>query len=105
MICEVATDGQHAFDLLEKPRVTFPSVIFLDINMPRMDGIECLRRLKSHPLFHQIPVFIYTTSLQKGIEELCKSVGAAGCTVKYSKLDDLLIYLKTVLRPFFEVLC
>lgn len=103
IICEVASDGQFAIDMLEK-KMILPFVIFLDINMPRMDGLNCLKKLKSHHFLCQIPVYIYTTSLQKGVDELCRSIGAAGCTVKYSRLNDLLSYMKNIINPIFSVL-
>ncbi len=43
----------------DKPR---PDLILLDLNMPRMDGMETLRKIKSDPLFKRIPVIVLTTS-------------------------------------------
>ena len=39
-----------------------PRYIFLDLNMPASNGKFCLKKLKSHPIYASIPVFIYTTS-------------------------------------------
>lgn len=63
----VAKDG---VDALEKLRGTngqaklnpFPRVIMLDINMPRMNGIEFLKELRADPRFHNLIVFIFTGS-------------------------------------------
>ena len=62
-------DGEELFDYLERrgkyaelansPR---PSLILLDLNMPRKDGREALREIKSHPEFRKIPVIVLTTS-------------------------------------------
>lgn len=64
---DVARDG---IDALEKLRGTngqiklhpFPRVIMLDIDMPRMNGIEFLRELRADPLFHHLIVFMFTSS-------------------------------------------
>jgi len=62
-------DGEELFDYLERrgkyaelansPR---PSLILLDLNMPRKDGREALREIKSNPEFRKIPVIVLTTS-------------------------------------------
>lgn len=57
----LSKDGQEALEILnlQKPP---PDFIFLDINMPRMNGIECLVKLKSDDRFKTIPVIIYSTT-------------------------------------------
>lgn len=62
-------DGEELMDFLlrrgkyengkDAPR---PSMILLDLNMPRKDGREVLKEIKSHPKFHSIPVIVLTTS-------------------------------------------
>ncbi|AAF09988.1 MULTISPECIES: response regulator [Deinococcus] len=62
----VVRDGVEALDfLLRKPpyeQVPRPDVILLDINMPRMNGLELLTKLKTDPHLMTIPVFMLTTS-------------------------------------------
>jgi len=62
----VARDGHIALDMLLKvhpyeDQVT-PDLILLDINLPKMDGIEVLNQVKSHPTLKRIPVIMLTTS-------------------------------------------
>jgi CheY-like chemotaxis protein len=65
-----AADGQEALEILKEQRTNFPDIIFLDLNMPRMDGKECLVQIKKDPVLQSIPVIMYTTSCQsKDIEE------------------------------------
>jgi len=59
-------DGQKGMDFLNKideyataPR---PDLIFLDLNMPRMNGYEFLETIKANPMFNDIPVVVLTTS-------------------------------------------
>jgi len=57
-----AIDGQDALEMLRGQVIERPMVILLDINMPRMNGIEFLRELRSEPEFSRIPVHVVTTS-------------------------------------------
>lgn len=92
--CSTAENGRDALDKLS--RVTFiPDLIFLDLNMPRMDGKECLRKLKENALLRNIPVIIYTTSSQsKDIEETMEA-GAIKFITKPLNVNDL----EKILRP------
>jgi CheY-like chemotaxis protein len=61
---QVARDGEEALQYMERwekgePR---PVVILLDLNMPKINGLEVLRIIKSHPDFKTIPIVILTTS-------------------------------------------
>ncbi|MFK7890543.1 MAG: response regulator [Granulosicoccus sp.] len=61
-----ATDGEDALEILKppnnKPLVTPPFIVLLDINMPRMNGFELLDALHSDPALFNVPVYILTTS-------------------------------------------
>ena len=59
--CLVAGSGMEALALLHD-QTTLPDYIFLDINMPVMDGKECLTELKQNSKFREIPVIIYSTT-------------------------------------------
>jgi CheY-like chemotaxis protein len=61
----VAGDGEEALALLDQDR-ELPCLILLDINMPRMNGIETLKRLKACPRLRRIPVVMLTTSKDAG---------------------------------------
>jgi CheY-like chemotaxis protein len=60
----VATDGRYALDLLQKPDPTQdpPSVVLLDLNLPRMGGLDFLAHLRQDPQLCGLPVFVLTTS-------------------------------------------
>ena len=57
-------DGEAALDYLFGDRAQFPlpDVVFLDWRLPRLDGVEVLRQLKSHPETAHLPVVVLTTS-------------------------------------------
>ncbi|KMP11398.1 hypothetical protein UR09_02100 [Candidatus Nitromaritima sp. SCGC AAA799-A02] len=60
-------DGEQLLKGLQDPEKVFgsviePTVVFLDLNMPGMDGIQALKEIKSHPNLCHIPIVILTTS-------------------------------------------
>lgn len=63
---EVARDGEEALAWIPRwdAGAPTPAVILLDINMPRVGGLEVLQRLKSHPRYRTIPIVILTTSAE-----------------------------------------
>jgi CheY-like chemotaxis protein len=82
-----AFNGEEALDLLlgrngaEAIR-PLPEVILLDLNMPRMNGIEFLTELRSTPLFEDIPVFITTTSSMDVDRLSADKLGVSGYILK-----------------------
>lgn len=91
--CLIAGSGMEALALL-KNQVPLPDYIFLDINMPMMDGKQCLRALKSMPEFEGIPVIMYSTSTDSREIRECYMLGAEDFLIKphsYEKLVNDLI--------------
>ena len=56
-------DGVQLMELLSNQPYNLPDILFLDLNMPRKSGFECLTELKLHTVFNVIPVVIFSTSL------------------------------------------
>ncbi len=61
---EIATvsDGEELMEYLNHPGQKLPHILFLDLNMPRKSGIECLRLIRSQPVFRDMAIAIYSTS-------------------------------------------
>lgn len=61
---EVARDGEEALAYFSRwdAGEALPAVILLDINLPKVNGLEVLRQLKAHPRFRRIPVVVLTSS-------------------------------------------
>lgn len=83
----VATNGIEALDMLRgtegREKITpVPRIILLDINMPKMNGIEFLRELRSDPKLHAISVFIMTTSNDDKDKFDAYNLNVAGYIVK-----------------------
>ena len=87
-------DGKQAIrELIDKKTIT-PDLIFLDINLPRLSGWECLKQFKGEGHLNNIPIIIYSTSSQSKEKETASRLGAAGFI---TKPDDYL-ELKSVLQ-------
>ncbi len=57
-----AKDGVELLDLLSTKKRELPDVLFMDLNMPRKNGFECLAEIKSNAKLRQVPVVIFSTS-------------------------------------------
>lgn len=90
-----AWDGEEALDFifgLEKFSGTRtpdhpPKLIMLDINMPKVDGIEVLRKLKLNPHTKKIPVVMLTATKEDPVIRLCHQLGVNSYIVKPVKFD------------------
>jgi two-component system response regulator len=69
----------------DKERYPWPSLILLDLNMPRMDGREALQQLKEDPELRSIPVVILTTSKQE--EDMIKGYGLGAASFITKPVD------------------
>ncbi len=87
--CVAAQDGAEALGMLRAQEATLPDIIFLDLNMPRLNGQQCLSEIKKTRHLVHIPVIIYTTSRQqKDMDEL-KNLGAAQFITKPNTFDGI----------------
>lgn len=67
---EFVKDGVELMNYLNQPDVKLPQLLFLDLNMPRKNGLECLKEIKEKKEFADILIAIYSTSTsEKDIEE------------------------------------
>jgi len=67
-------DGERLISFLTKNVHQLPDVLFLDLNMPRKNGAECLIEIKLNDKLKQLPVIIYSTSLHEEVaDELYKN--------------------------------
>ncbi|WP_289024155.1 response regulator [uncultured Salegentibacter sp.] len=92
-----AQDGEMALDIL-KSNQSLPDIIFLDLNMPKMNGIEFLRNLKANDVLKYIPTVILTTSNNRKDVLECYRIGVSGYIIKPLKYDDYVTKIKAVLE-------
>lgn len=91
-----AETGAGVFDLLQKQQLK-PDLIFLDLNMPVMNGWQCLAKLKNSTLFASIPVIIYTTSNNPRDYQIAIDLQAHGLICKPSNPQTLSKVLNIVM--------
>jgi CheY-like chemotaxis protein len=93
---EVVRDGAEALDYIYKRGKftdhgeSLPCVILLDLKMPRMDGIEVLRQIKSDPAVRHIPVVMLTSSREEKDLVVSYDLGVNAFVVKPVDFDQFL---------------
>lgn len=92
---DYATSGQDALDNLEHYQ---PDVILLDVMMPKMDGIEVCRRLKSMDEWKHVPIIMVTSLSSKKDIALCLESGADDFISKPVDRNELGARIKSMLR-------
>jgi len=96
IVCHTASDGREALAILTENQIKKPNIIFLDINMPIMDGWQCLGKLKEHKDHKDIPVIIYSTSSYQRDIELALEGGAVCFFTKPSDYRELRSILRMI---------
>jgi|ERR1043165_4270470 CheY-like chemotaxis protein len=87
--CYTAMDGEEALQKLREALPTIPDLIFLDLNMPRINGKQCLLEIKKTDQLRNVPVIIYSTSSIKNEVEEVRKLGAAHFLTKPSSFGEL----------------
>lgn len=95
ILCLIAHSAEEAMQILSSD-IELPSYIFLDINMPKIDGNACLREIKNDKRLNRIPVIMYSTYTRRQDVETYKSL-SAGFLVKQNSFHELVAELKKVL--------
>lgn len=96
IVCHTASDGKEALAILSEKQIKKPSIIFLDINMPVMDGWQCLGRIKQDDYNKDIPVIMYSTSSYQRDIELALESGAFCFFTKPSDYRELRNILRLI---------
>lgn len=95
IICLIAKSAEEAMQILHSD-IELPSYIFLDINMPKVDGNACLKEIKKDPRLLRIPVIMYSTHTRTSDIETYKALNA-GFLVKQNSFYELVTELRKVL--------
>lgn len=94
----IASAGAAAVELLRSDTTFVPDYIFLDLNMPLMNGKQCLVELRKMPWLESTPIIIYSTSSDPRDIEETKQLGAADYIVKPSRFAALVDTLAETLQ-------
>jgi CheY-like chemotaxis protein len=90
-------EAQDGLEALEKVQMHSPSIVLMDYNMPRMDGIEACRRIKATPWLAKTPVLIYTGAFSEGLKAEALDAGADAFLTKPLLPKDILAALERFL--------
>lgn len=91
-----ATNGEEALEILNSGQ-KLPDIILLDLNMPRMSGIEFLEVVKDDIILKYLPTIILTTSENRADLLRCYQLGIAGYVIKPLKYEDYETKMKLLL--------
>ncbi len=78
-------DGAELMDYMNNEESLLPEILFLDLNMPKKNGIECLHEIKANPRFSNIAIAIYSTSSS---EEHIEETFVSGANIYIKKPND-----------------
>lgn len=92
-------DGVQLMEYLVNPANVLPEIIFLDLNMPRKSGMECLREIRSSDRLRHLSVAIYSTSSS---EQDIEDTFVAGANVYIRKPNDFTV-LKKILSDVVHI--
>lgn len=93
-----AVDGRDALEkLIEPGRTGTVHMLVTDLNMPNMDGIELIRRVRGESRYRFMPIVMLTTESQNAKKQEGKAAGATGWIVKPFKPEQLVAVVRKVL--------
>jgi len=91
-----ANNGEEALSFLRKEGF-MPEIILLDLNMPKLNGIDFLKILKSDDSLKRIPAIVFTTSNNPNDILECYRIGIAGYIIKPLKYEDYVVLVSKTL--------
>jgi CheY-like chemotaxis protein len=97
--CLTADDGIEAISMLTSTEEYTPDYIFLDVNMPKMNGIECLKQIKKMDRLVNTKIFMYSTTSESSVMKISKELGAEDFIIKPSQTS----LLKEKLSKIFHI--
>jgi two-component system, chemotaxis family, chemotaxis protein CheY len=89
-----AIDGQEALTKMTTQPI---HMLITDLNMPRLDGIELVKKVRALPQYKFMPIILLTTESQEDKKQAGKAAGATGWIIKPFKPEQLLGVVKKVL--------
>lgn len=95
-------DGEELMEFLMSAR-PLPSLILLDLNLPKKDGREALREIKAHPKLRTIPIVVLTTSINKEDIAYCYDSGANSYIAKPTEYGVMRDTIQTLKKYWFDV--
>ncbi|MFV8326349.1 response regulator [Flavobacterium sp. ZS1P14] len=98
----VAGNGVEALEMLDDKIIPLPKIIILDINMPKMNGIEFLKVLRENERLKNISVFVMTTSNEDSDKIKAYNLNVAGYILKPLSFEKFVVSVST-LNNFWQL--
>ena len=98
--CNLCRSGEVALQKLNDAEHPLPDLIFIDINMPGMNGYDVLVALKASERLRHIPAVIYSTFVTPKVGQRVMEAGAAAFISKAGTYDGLINQLKEAIIPY-----
>lgn len=98
----VAGNGVEALEMLDDKIIPLPKIIILDINMPKMNGIEFLKILRENERLKNISVFVMTTSNEDSDKIKAYNLNVAGYILKPLSFEKFVVSVST-LNNFWQL--
>lgn len=95
--CVTAEDAVDALKIINGDHGFIPDYIFIDLNMPRLNGKECLVEIRKIPRLQEVPVIMYSTSAEPREVEETKRLGASQFFTKPSNITDFIKALSGIM--------
>jgi len=108
VVLESVEDGNKAVDYLsghepfrDRARYPLPSLVLVDVNLPRGSGFHVLQWIRQQPQFASLPVIIYTSSLNTEDNAKARRLGANDYVVKLSDVYDMAKFVRDLTQRWF----
>ena len=97
--CSYAASASKAMSMISAEK---PDLIFLDVNMPGIDGLKCLAGIRNTEGCEEIPVVIYSTADNDALKEAAFNLGANDCVRKPGRISSLEIIIRNAIAKFIS---
>lgn len=94
----IVNDGAELMDYLQSATAPLPDALFLDLNMPKKSGCECLSEIQSIPHFQSLPIIIFSTSFDPQVITALYDCGANYYIRKPGDFEALKVVVSKALR-------
>jgi two-component system, response regulator len=104
-VIEVAGDGEKAIEMIDARQAPelLPDLVLVDLKLPKIDGVQVLRHIRSMPIYECVPVVMFTSSSEKPDVQKCYKMGGNSYVQKKIDFDEFQEDLRLLLQYWLQV--